>query len=164
MTGRATSYAVSKKHILKTLNVSESLFVDAFLMTGTSFLPPFPPLADQTIIKTQPHTVADAVIMLRTTEKSVTMVCTSFHDILKSQDPNWLDKYRKARMAVDHFVYIAENGEVKVHDYEHLTKDNHEYLGLQLPSELFPLPQHGPHWASRSHVDHPRPVAGSADT
>ena len=130
-------YAVSKKHILKTLNVSESLFVDAFLMTGTSFLPPFPPLADQTIIKTQPHTVADAVNMLRTAEKSVTLVCTSFHDILKGQDPNWLDKYRKARMAVDHFVYIAENGEVKVHDFEHLTNDNHEYLGLQLPSELF---------------------------
>jgi hypothetical protein len=130
-------YAVSKKHILKTLNVTESVFVDAFLMTGTSFLPPFPPLADQSIIKTQPHTVADAVNMLRTTEKSVTLVCTSFHDILKSQDPNWLDKYRKARMAVDHFIYIAENGEVKVHDYEHLTHDNHEYLGLQLPSELF---------------------------
>jgi hypothetical protein len=130
-------YAVSKKHILKTLNVSESLFVDAFLMTGTSFLPPFPPLTDQTIIKTQPHTVADAVNMLRTAEKSVTLVCSSFQDILKNQDPNWLDKYRKARMAVDHFVYIAENGEVKVHDYEHLTNDNHEYLGLQLPSELF---------------------------
>jgi hypothetical protein len=130
-------YAVSKKHILKTLNVTESLFVDAFLMTGTSFLPPFPPLADQTIIKTQPHTVADAVNMLRTAEKSVTLVCTSFHDILKTQDLNWLDKYRKARMAVDHFVYIAENGDVKVHDYEHLTNDNHEYLGLQLPSELF---------------------------
>src|SRR5690242_15458642 len=74
-------YAVSKKHILKTLNVSESLFVDAFLMTGTSFLPPFPPLTDQTIIKTQPHTVADAVIMLRTAEKSVTHVCASFEDI-----------------------------------------------------------------------------------
>lgn len=130
-------YAISKKHILKTLNVSESLFVDAFLMTGTSFLPPFPPLADQTIIKTQPHTAADAVNMLRTAEKSVTLVCSSFQDILTSQDPDWLDKYRKARMAVDHFVYIAENGEVKVHDYEHLTNDNHEYLGLQLPSELF---------------------------
>ena len=130
-------YAVSKKHILKTLNVSESLFIDAFLMTGTSFLPPFPPLTDQTIIKTQPHGVADAVNMLRTAEKSVTLVCSSFQDILKNQDSNWLDKYRKARMAVDHFVYIAENGEVKVHDYEHLTNDNHEYLGLQLPSELF---------------------------
>lgn len=130
-------YAVSKKHILKTLNVSESLFVDVFLMTGTSFLPPFPPLADQTIIKTQPYTVADAVNMLRTADKSVTLVCTSFHDILKSQEPNWLDKYRKARMAVDHFTYITEDGEVRVHDPEHLTKDNHEYLGIQLPAELF---------------------------
>ncbi|EAQ85945.1 hypothetical protein CHGG_07198 [Chaetomium globosum CBS 148.51] len=130
-------YAVSKKHILKTLNVSESLFIDAFLMTGTSFLPPFLPLTDPTIIKTQPHTVADAVNMLRTAEKSVTLVCSSFQDILKGKESNWLDKYRKARMAVDHFVYIAENGEVKVHDYEHLTNDNHEYLGLQLPSELF---------------------------
>ena len=27
-------YAVSKKHILKTLNVSESLFIDAFLKIG----------------------------------------------------------------------------------------------------------------------------------
>ncbi|KAL2025036.1 hypothetical protein VTK56DRAFT_38 [Thermocarpiscus australiensis] len=132
-----TVFAVSKKHLLKALNVSESLFVDVYLMTGTSFLPPFPPLADQTIIKNQPYTVADAVNMLRTAEKSVTLVCTSFHDILKTQDPNWLDKYRKARMAVDHFIYIAENGAVNVHDYERLTKDNHEYLGLQLPSELF---------------------------
>lgn len=129
--------AVSKKHILKTLNISESLFVDAFLMTGTTFLPPFPPLADQSIIKSQPYTVADAVNMLRTADKSVTLVCTSFHDILKNQDPDWLDKYRKARMAVDHFIYIAEDGAVRVHDYEHLTKDNHEYLGIQLPSELF---------------------------
>ncbi|KXX77711.1 Protein MKT1 [Madurella mycetomatis] len=129
--------AVSKKQLLKTLNVSESLFVDSFLMTGTSFLPPFPPLADQTIIKNQPYTVSDAVNMLRTAEKSVTIACTSFHDILKTQDPDWLDKYRKARMAVDHFIYIAENGEIKVHDYEHLTRDNHEYLGLQLPPELF---------------------------
>jgi hypothetical protein len=132
-----TVYAVSKKQLLKTLNVSESLFIDSFLMTGTSFLPPFPPLADQSIIKNQPYTVSDAVNMLRTAEKSVTIVCTSFHDILKTQDPNWLDKYRKARMTVDHFIYISENGEIKVHDYEHLTKDNHEYLGLQLPAELF---------------------------
>jgi Temperature dependent protein affecting M2 dsRNA replication. len=130
-------YAISKKNILKTLNVSESLFIDAFLMTGTSFLPPFPPLADQTIIKASRYTVVDACTMLRTTEKSVTIACTSFNDILKAHDPNWLEKYRKARMAVDHFIYIAENGEVKVNDYDHLTKDNHEYLGLQLPAELF---------------------------
>ncbi|KAH8887401.1 nuclease-like protein [Thozetella sp. PMI_491] len=129
--------AISKKHLLKALNVSELLFVDAFLLSGTSFLSPFPPLQDPSIIKAQPFSIADAVNILRTSEKSVAVACTSFNDILKAHDPNWLDKYRKARMVVDHFIYIAESGEVKVNDYERLTSDNHEYLGLQLPSELY---------------------------
>lgn len=132
-----TVTAISKKHVLKTLNVSDSLFIDAFLMTGTSFLPTFPALPDPTLTKIQPYSVSDAVNMLRAAEKSMTLTCTTYHDVLKIQDPNWLDKYRKARMAVNHFIYIAESGEVKVHDPDRLTKANHEYLGLQLPSELF---------------------------
>lgn len=133
-----TVTAISKKHIIKALNVSEPLFMDARLMIGTSFLPPFPALLEPTLIKNQPFTISDAVNMLRTSDKSVTIACTSsFNDIVQLQDPDWLDKYRKARMAVNHFVYISESGEVLVNDYEHLTGDNHEYLGLQLPSELF---------------------------
>ncbi|KAK3360809.1 temperature dependent protein affecting M2 dsRNA replication-domain-containing protein [Lasiosphaeria ovina] len=85
----------------------------------------------------QPFSISDAVNMLRMSEKSVAIICTTFHDIIKTHDAGWLDKYRRARMAVSHFIYIAESGEVKVHDYERLTGDNHEYLGLQLPSELF---------------------------
>jgi len=133
-----TVTAISKKQIIKALNVSEPLFMDARLMTGTSFLPPFPALLDTTIIKNQPFTISDAVNMLRTSDKSVTIACTSsFNDMVQQHDPDWLDKYRKARMAVNHFIYIAESGEVVVNDYDHLTGDNHEYLGLQLPSELF---------------------------
>jgi hypothetical protein len=75
--------------------------------------------------------------MLRTADKNVANACASFNDILQSQDPNWLDNYRKARLAVHHFIYIAESGEVKVNEYDRLTGDNHEYLGLQLPEELF---------------------------
>lgn len=130
-------YGISKPSVLKYLNVSESVFVDAMLMTGTSFLPQFPPLEDPNLVKNQPASVFDAVNMLRTAEKSVTMICTTFHDILKSKDPNWLDKYRKARMAVEHFIYIDESGEVKVNKPETLTEDHHTYLGLQLPAELF---------------------------
>lgn len=134
----STVTAISKKNIIKALNVSEHLFTEALLMTGTSFLPPFPALLEPTLIKVQPFTISDAVNMLRTSDKSVTIACTSsFNDIVKLKDPNWLDKYQKACMAISHFIYIAENGEVQVNDYDHLTGDNHEYLGLQLPSELF---------------------------
>ena len=130
--------AISKKHIIKALNVSEPLFMDALLMTGTSFLPTFPALLEPTLIRNQPFTISDAVNMLRTSDKSVTIACTSsFNDFVQMQDPNWLDKYRRARMAVTHFIYVAENGEIKVNDFDHLTGDNHEYLGLQLPAELF---------------------------
>ncbi|KAK0651874.1 temperature dependent protein affecting M2 dsRNA replication-domain-containing protein [Cercophora newfieldiana] len=128
--------AVSKKHIVKALNVNDSLFVDAFLMTGTSFLTPFPALSDPSLTKIQPFSISDAVNMLRAAEKSMTLACTTYNDVLKTQDPNWLDKYRKARMAVDHFIYITEDGKAQVHDENGLTKDNYEYLGLQLPAEL----------------------------
>ncbi|KAI0122841.1 XPG domain-containing protein [Xylariales sp. AK1849] len=126
---------ISKKGIIQKLNVSESMFVDALLMTGNTFLPLFPPLL--TIPPRQPFTVVDAVNMLRTSEKAVAAACSSYNDILQKTDPSWLNKYRKARMTIDHFIYIDESGEIKVSNYETLTQDNYEYLGYQLPAELF---------------------------
>ncbi|PHH82799.1 hypothetical protein CDD82_4778 [Ophiocordyceps australis] len=131
-----TVTALSKKRVMRILGVSEAMLVDSMLMTGTSFLLPFPPLMDASMYP-NPFTIMDAVNILRTSDKSVANACASFNDILQSQDPEWLDRYRKARMAIHHFIYIAENGEVRVNDYERLTNDNHEYLGLQLPAELF---------------------------
>ncbi|RNJ54986.1 hypothetical protein D7B24_009087 [Verticillium nonalfalfae] len=83
--------AIFKKSLIRSLNVSDTTFTDALLMTGTSFLSTYPPLQDTS----------------------------------------------RAKMAVLHFVYIAESGEVKVNDYEHLTNDNLQYMGLQLPAELY---------------------------
>ncbi len=128
--------ATSKRQIVKNLGVSETMFIDAALMTGTSFLPTFPPLCDATV-NPRPPSVTDATNMLRTAEKNMATLCASFSDILQAQDPSWLDRFHKARMAVDHFVHITESGEVRVHDYEKLTSDNHAYLGFQLPAELF---------------------------
>ena len=134
---RQTVMAISKRSLLNNLNVNDSLFVDSLLTTGTSFLMPFPALLEPTVCKNQPPTINNAINLLRTTEKSVSVACSSFNDFVQAHDPLWLDKFRKARMVVSHFVYIAESGEVKVHDFEHLTKDNHVYLGLQLPAEFF---------------------------
>lgn len=128
--------AISKSKIMRALSVNEPMFIDALLMTGTSFLPTFPPLLDSAMYPNL-FTIGDAVNVLRTADKAVANACASFNDILQAQDATWLDKYRKARMAVHHFIYVAETGEVTVNDFDHLTKDNHEYLGLQLPEELF---------------------------
>lgn len=131
-----TVAAVSKKRAMRALGIGEAMLIDALLMVGTPFLPTFPPLLEPTMYP-HPCTIMDAVNILRTADKSVATACASFNDVLVTQDPTWLDKYRKARLAVQHFIHITEDGEVRVHDYEHLTQDNHEYLGLQLPAELF---------------------------
>lgn len=131
-----TVTAISRKRVMRALGVGEAMLIDALLMSGTSFLPPFPPLLEPSIYQ-HSFTIMDAVNILRTSDKSVATACASFNDILVAQDPNWLDKYRKARMAVHHFIHITEQGEVRVNDFDNLTQDNHEYLGLQLPAELF---------------------------
>ena len=128
---------ISKKDLISSLNVTESMFIDALLMSGTSFLPTFPPLQDTSIIRGQPFIIADAINMLRTSDKTVANACAAFNDILQARDKDWEDKYQKARMAVHHMIYIAENGEILVDEYDNLTGDNHRYLGLQLPPELF---------------------------
>ncbi|KAI0446678.1 nuclease-like protein [Xylaria telfairii] len=149
---------IQKKGIIKNLGVSESMFIDAFLMTGTSFLPGFPPLKESNITPRQPSSVQDAVNLLRTSEKSVTTACNSFNDILSKRDPNWLQKYRRARMSVNHFIYIDETGEIKVHNHDTLTLDNWEYLGYRLPEELYHYLDRGligarlPSWLSHGQV------------
>ncbi|KAI1117297.1 nuclease-like protein [Nemania sp. NC0429] len=151
-----TFTAIQKKTLVKNLGVTESMFVDALLMTGTSFLPGFPPLKDVT--PRQPSSVQDAINLLRTSEKSVTTACNSFNDILGKRDPNWLQKYRIARMSVDHFIYIDETGEIKVSNHETLTHDNWEYLGYRLPEELYHYLDRGligprlPSWLSHGQV------------
>ncbi|KAI0434696.1 nuclease-like protein [Xylaria sp. FL1042] len=149
---------IQKKSIIKNLAVTESMFIDAVLMTGTSFLPAFPPLKEQSITPRQPSNVQDAVNLLRTSEKSVANACNSFNDILSKRDPNWLQKYRRARMSVEHFIFIDETGEIKVSNYETLTHDNWEYLGYRLPEELYHYLDRGliggrlPSWISHGRI------------
>lgn len=128
---------ISKSEIIRQLNVTPEVLADALLMVGTSFLPPFPPLQDREIITQQPFTVKDAANLLRTSEKSVTTTCAAFNDILQLRNPNWLDKFRKAKMIVKHCGTVRENGDVQIKDFNNLTLDNQAYLGLQLPAELY---------------------------
>lgn len=139
--------SVSRDTLMGQLGVDESIFVDALLITGCSFLAPFP-------ARTQPqhpNSVRDAVNMLRTNGKHVKQLCSSFDDILSKESPDWFDNFCKARMIVKHVIYIAHNGAVEIENPEALTGDSHEYLGIRLPEELFHYLNTGligPHLAS----------------
>jgi hypothetical protein len=130
-------YGISKTDLLNSLKVSPEVLADILLMVGTSFLPAFPPVRDGSIISKQPSGIKDAANLLRTNDKSVSITCSAFSDILQQEDPQWLDKYRKAKMFVKHCCVILEDGRLEVKHYDQLTSDNSEYLGLQLPAELY---------------------------
>lgn len=132
-----TFHGFIKSELIKKLGVSPETFADALLMVGTSFLPPFPPLEDPHITARRPWTISDAINQLRAHSKSITSACTSFNDILQLRDPNWLDKFRKAQMGIKHCVTVHESGTVQIKNFDNLTSDNKEYLGLQLPPELY---------------------------
>lgn len=126
-----------KSQILNKLNINEETFIDAFLMTGTSSLPPFPPLMDEGIVRQQPYTIQDAVNMLRTANKSIALLCEQWSDLIQKTEPKWLDMYQRTRMAIKHAITISLDGHLEVAKFEELTQDHHEYIGLQLAPELY---------------------------
>lgn len=130
-----TFRAVSKEREMKNLKVTEDTYVDALLMTGTSFLPYFPPF-DTHDFPTQPFSVQTAVTLLNASQQSIESACSTYDDIIKSRDPNWLDKFRKAKMWVQHPIVARSSGEIKPKNWDTLTRDNKDYLGFQLPPEV----------------------------
>lgn len=126
---------VDRDYLMRQLGVDEPLFVDALLLTGTSFLPPFPAKPAQPR-QGSTNTVRDVVNMLRTNAKHVRQLCNSFDDVLRDY-PNWFDQYCTARMIVKHYIYISTSGPILVANYDSLTEGSHEYLGIRLPDELF---------------------------
>lgn len=127
-----------KGQILNKLNINEDTFIDAFLMTGTSSLPPFPALTDGGgIVAQQPYTIQDAVNVLRTAEKSVQLLCEQWSDRLQKVEPRWLELYQKTRMAIKHAITISLDGHLEVAKFDELTEDHTEYIALQMAPELY---------------------------
>jgi hypothetical protein len=139
-------YVLVKPSLPQKLNVSEDTLTNALLMTGTSFLPAFPVLKDTDIIKQQPFTINDAINMYRTANKSIITLCDTWTERLQKQEPNWQDKYRKAKMAIKHHIHVEERGGmagVVVSNSDQLTGDHPEYIALNLPQELYHYLIHG---------------------
>jgi hypothetical protein len=128
---------VVKSSIMAKMNITEETLIDSLLMSGTSFLPSFPVLSDSTVIQKQPFVLKDAINMYRTAGKSIQNLCTTWNDSLQRHEPDWHDKYMKARMALEHPISLSRDGKLIVNQYETLTGDNHEYIGLQLPHEMY---------------------------
>lgn len=118
------------------MKLPAELFVDACLLSGCSLLPTFPPLENPALYP-KPFTIRDTTSLLLTMGRSASAACTHYQDEPAVQQLNYLDRYRRARMAVKHHVIITDSGEVQPLDLDHAPSDVHEFIGLQLPEELY---------------------------
>lgn len=131
------AYGLIRSDLIRKLGVTEEIFIDSLLMTGTSFLPTFPALKDQSITTEQPYSIQTAINMYRTAGHSIHAVCNTFDTEIKAEDPDWKKKCLKAKMFLKHPVTLHKDGTVVVANPEVLTGDNFEYLGLSMPQELY---------------------------
>ncbi|KAI9759230.1 MAG: hypothetical protein M4579_002518 [Chaenotheca gracillima] len=116
--------------------VSADVFVDAYLLSGSSFLPTFPILENPTIHR-KPFNFRDAVNLLLSMGRSVTAVCTHYQDDPQVQQMDYLDRFRRAKMAIKHHVILTDDGKIEPLDVAHAPSDVHEFIGQRLPEELY---------------------------
>ncbi|KAI9850063.1 MAG: hypothetical protein M1838_006143 [Thelocarpon superellum] len=116
--------------------LSTDLFIDVCMLSGSSFLPTFPPLTNPALYR-KPFTIRDTTNMMMAVGPSVTAVCTHYQDEASVQQSDYLDKYRRSRMAVKHHVVLTDDGKVQPLNVELAPSDVHEFIGQRLPEELY---------------------------
>ena len=112
-------------------NIPGHVFIDALMLAGSSLLPKFPPVSNQTV---QPS-LRSIVLSISNAGGSVARLCAQY-----PTDPNikgYLDLYKRAMTRVKHHVVITAEGDVEALDKEHAPDDVHECIGLRLPEELY---------------------------
>ena len=87
------------------LRVPDALFIDACMLSGTSYLTTFPPLA-----KSSPRgkstQIQDAVGMISSMGRNVSALCNNYEEDPQVQRLNYLDMYRRGRLAIKHHVVL----------------------------------------------------------
>jgi len=64
-------------------------------------------------------------------------VVVHHQDDAMCQQLNYLDRYRKARLAIKHHVVLTTDGKIEPFDADKAPGDIHEFIGQRLPEELY---------------------------
>jgi temperature dependent protein affecting M2 dsRNA replication len=128
---------VRRESCLRDLGVSSDIFVDAVLLSGTSSLPTFPPLESSPRKSTNKVKAAVEMIMNSHNSKTGNSVVIQYEEDPACRQLNYLTRFRKARLAVKHHVYMNELGKVGPLDIESAPEDVHQFISNRLHDELY---------------------------
>lgn len=116
-------------------NIPPEMFVDACMLSGTSFFPTFPTL-DGGHHRKQPK-IRGAMDLMMGLGRSGISVCLHYQDDPQLRSTSYLDKYRRNRLAIKHHIILTKDGKVEPLNAELAPGDIHEFIGQRLPDELY---------------------------
>lgn len=137
-------------------NVSDDLFRDAQLLLGSPFLPTFPILNQDSPAKS--NDIREALALLNSAGQSVPQLCQQYRN-----DPNviqlqYSNRYKKAIMTIRHHVISSVEQKIRPLHPDQIPSDVHEFVGRQLPDELYFYIQEGilgpqvPNWLTSEEI------------
>ena len=112
---------------------SQDQFVDACMLSGTSMLSSLPTLA----ARARGEKVRTVVEMMKREGHTGLSVCLQLQEEDSLKRENYLDRYRRSRLAVKHQVVLTPGGKVEPFAAEQIPSDLNELIGQHLPDELY---------------------------
>jgi len=109
-------------------------FVDACLLSGTSLLQPLPQLASPPARR--PFKIQAAAELIKNSGHTGVAVVSNYQDDPTIRRIDYVDRYKRNRLAVKHQVILTADGKVEPLDLDNVPADLHELVGQRLPDEL----------------------------
>ncbi|KAJ4355560.1 uncharacterized protein N0V89_003578 [Didymosphaeria variabile] len=116
--------------------IADETFVDACLLAGTHFLPTLPNL-DGPNNRNKVSKISGAIEMIMSHGRTGHAVVLNNRDDPIFQRTNYVDRYRRARLAVKHHPILTTDGKIQPLLEGQLPNDSHEFIGQRLPDEVF---------------------------
>jgi hypothetical protein len=127
---------VRKRACLEGLgNVSANVFIDACMLAGSSFLPTLPQLSSSNTRK--PPQIKAALELMNSFGRSGIAVCLHYQDDPQLRALDYLDRYRKSRLAIKHHAILTKEGKIELLDSNNAPGDSHEFIGQRMPDEAY---------------------------
>lgn len=157
---------VTRKECVEALDCNSiSMFIDACLLAGSSFLPTLPALGDMLPVSKPP--IRAAADMLKQRNMSASTLCLQ----LQQDDPvfaamNYVERYYKACSSIKQHVIMRPDGAIATLDTPNAPFDVHAFMGQRLPDELFAYMSRGiigpevPQWRSSGEIVERPPLDG----
>lgn len=129
---------VRRRACLQSLNnFSSDAFVDACMLAGNDLLDTFPLLTKHSKGKPALISAADMMVSNDHNNPNGDKICQKYHKDSMLNGVNYLDKYRKARLAVKHHAVLTIGGKVEMFNAQQAPSNVIDYAGSRLPDEIY---------------------------